>query len=239
MKRKYRLVDLSQEIYNGMPVYPGHQRTAIFPMKTHEETMMVNGTGYSSITCGILMSDHGPTHVDAELHIDPSPGARAIDELPIEMFYGPAICVDVSFIRGEESCFTKAILEKALADAALSIEEGDTLLLYTGHYDRTYPDYGKWLFDYPGLDREASEWLCDQGIINVGIDAPSIDSSLEMKRKIYPAHTVCKERHLLNIENMANLDQVAGMRFTLSALPLKIKGASGSPVRAVAIIDET
>ncbi len=233
-----RLVDLSQEIYNGMPVYPGHQRTSVFPMKTHEETKAVNGTGYSSITFGLLMSDHGPTHVDAELHIDDRPEAKAIDELPLEMFYGEAICLDVSFVRGEENYITKDILETALADSGLEIKKGDTLLLYTGHYNRTYPDYSKWLFNYPGLDRGASEWMCDMGIINVGIDQPSVDSSLEMKRKNYPCHTVCKERHLLNIENMANLDKVAGKRFILSVLPLKIKGASGSPIRAVAIFND-
>lgn len=236
--KKYKLVDLTQDIYNGMPVYPGHQRTAIFPMKTHEETIAINGTGYSSITFGILMSDHGPTHVDAELHIDPRPEARSIDQLPLEMFYGEAICLDVSHVRGEENYITKEILQKALADSGLTIERGDTLLLYTGHYNRTYPDYAKWLFNYPGLDREASEWICDMGVINVGIDAPSVDSSMEMKKKNYPCHTVCKERHLLNIENMANLDQVAGKRFILSALPLKIRGASGSPIRAVAIFEE-
>ena len=232
-----KLIDLSQEIYNGMPVYPGHQRTSIFEMKTHEETAAINGTGYSSITCGILMSDHGPTHVDAELHIDPSPTAKSIDQLELEKFYAPCICLDLTHIQGEETYITKAVLEEALKKAGLTIEKGDIVLLYTGHYDRTYPDYAKWLFNYPGLDREATEWLCDLGVVNLGIDQPSVDSSLEMKRKNYPCHTVCKERHLLNIENMAHLDKVAGKRFILSALPLKIRGGSGSPVRAVAILD--
>jgi len=233
-----KIIDLSQDIYNGMPVYPGHQRTSIFAMKTHEETKMVNGTGYSSITMGLLMSDHGPTHVDAEIHIDPSADAKTIDQLPLEIFYTECICLDVSHVRGEENYITKEILEKALEDSGQQIKKGDAVLLYTGHYNRTYPDYGKWLFNYPGLDREATEWLCDQGVVNLGIDAPSIDSSMEMKRKIYPSHTVCKERKLINAENLANLDQVAGKRFIVSMLPLKIKEASGSPVRAVAILED-
>ncbi|NLY71183.1 MAG: cyclase family protein [Clostridiales bacterium] len=235
---KVKIIDLSQEIYNDMPVYPGHQRTTIFNMKTHEETILVNKTGYSSITMGLLMSDHGPTHVDAETHIDPSPDAKSIDQIPLEKFYTEAICLDVSHIRGEENYITKEVLEKALEESGLEIKEGDTVLLYTGHYNRTYPDYGKWLFDYPGLDREATEWLCDKGVVNVGVDAPSIDSSIEMKRKKYPAHTVCKERKLLNAENLANLDKVVGKRFIVSMLPLKIRGASGAPVRAVAIFNE-
>lgn len=233
-----KLIDLTQEIYNEMPVYPGHQRTSIFKMKTHEETKLVNQTGFSSITMGILISDHGPTHVDAQIHIDPSPGAETIDQIPLEKFYTEAICLDVSHVRGEENYITKEILEKALQKSGLTIKKGDTVLLYTGHYNRTYPDYGEWLFNYCGLDRAATEWLCDQGVINVGIDAPSIDSSIEMKKKNYPAHTVCKERKLLNTENMANLDKVANKRFIISLFPLKIRGGSGSPVRAVAILDE-
>ena len=67
---------------------------------------------------------------------------------------------------------------------------------------------------------------------------PSIDSSLEMKIKNYPAHGVCRERKILNTENLANLDQVANMRFTISLLPLMIRNGTGSPCRAVAILDE-
>ena len=233
-----RLIDLSHDIYNGMPVYPGHMRTSIFPMKTHEETLVVNKTGYSSITHILVMSDHGPTHVDSELHIDPAADALGIDELPLEKFYLEAICIDVSEVRGEENYITKAVLENALKKSGQEIKQGDAVLLYTGHFNRTYPDYDKWLFNYPGLDREATEWLCDMGCVNLGIDQPSIDSTLELKRKEYPSHTVCKERKLLNIENMGHLDKVVNQRFILSVLPLKIRGASGSPCRAVAIFND-
>src|SRR3972149_628759 len=66
-----KLIDLTQEIYNGMPVYPGHQRTVIFDVKTHEETKETNKPGtHTSIVMGLLMCDHGPTHVDAFIHID-------------------------------------------------------------------------------------------------------------------------------------------------------------------------
>ncbi len=59
-----KLIDLTQEIYNGMPVYPGHQRTVIFDVKTHEETRELNKPGtHTSTVMGLLMCDHGPTHV--------------------------------------------------------------------------------------------------------------------------------------------------------------------------------
>ena len=233
-----RLIDLSQDIYDGMPVYPGHMRTSVFPMKTHEETAFVNKTAYSSISHILVMSDHGPTHVDSESHIDPDPTAKSIDELPLEKFYLEAVCLDVSHIRGEENYITKPILEEALKKSGQEIKQGDAVLLYTGHFNRTYPNFETWLFNYPGMDREATEWLCDMGCVNVGIDQPSIDSSLEVKRREYPSHTVCRERKLLNMENMAHLDKVVNKRFILSALPLKIIGASGSPIRAVAILND-
>ena len=233
-----KIIDLSQEIYNGMPVYPGHCRTSIFPMKTHEETKMQNATGYSSVTHILVMSDHGPTHVDAELHIDPSPDAKGIDEMPLESFYLEAICIDVSHIQGEENYITKPILEEALKKSGHEFKPGMGMLLYTGHYNRTYPDFGKWLFNYPGLDREAAEWIMDIGCANLGIDQPSIDSSIEVKKREYPAHTVSKERKLVHAENLANLDKVVNKRFILSMLPLKIRGASGSPCRAVAIFND-
>lgn len=232
-----KLIDLSQDIYTGMPVYPSHQRTIVFDVKTHEETGPQNKTGYSSRTCGLVLSDHGPTHMDSISHIDPDPNAPTIDQVPLEDMYTSAICLDVSHIRGEENYITKQELEKALVKSGLKIQKRDTVLLYTGHSNRTYPDYHSYLFNYPGLDREGTEFLIDSGAINIGIDAPSVDSSLEMKRKQYPCHIVCRERKCYNIENMHNLHLVAGKRFTLAAFCLKIRGGSGSPIRAVAILD--
>ena len=84
---KWRIVDLTQEIYNGMPVYPGHQRTVVYPAKTHEETSYAyrdSPSGHTSTTNILLMSDHGPTHVDAFIHMDGKPGAETIDELGFE-----------------------------------------------------------------------------------------------------------------------------------------------------------
>jgi kynurenine formamidase len=230
-----RLVDLSQEIFDGMPVYPSHQRTSLFVVKSHPECLKVNGSGFSSHTMGILMSDHGPTHVDAHSHL--REGAPTIDKMPIEDFYGQGICLDVSHITGEENYITVDEIRKALDKAKLDIRSRDTVLVYTGHYNRHYPDYGAYLFNYSGLNTDSMNWIFDQGAINIGVDSPSVDSSIEMKKKDYPCHVVCRERHLMNTENMANLDKVAGKRFTLIMFPLKIRGGSASPIRPVAVLE--
>jgi len=232
-----KLIDLTQEIYNGMPVYPGHQRTVIFDVKTHEETKETNKPGtHTSIVMGLLMCDHGPTHVDSLMHVDPSPTAASIDQLPLDLFYTRAVCLDVSHRKAGEY-ITVQDLEQACAKAKLKVQKGMTVLLYTGHFNRTYPSM-EWLLRYPGLDREAMLWLADKGVVNVGIDSPSIDSSDEMKHKNYPAHAVCRERKVLNTENLGYLEKVVGKTFDFIGFPLLIRRGSGSPIRAVAVLEE-
>ena len=97
-----KVIDLTQEIYNGMPVFPGHLKTVIFPFHTHEETKgTVHGTkgDFSYTTFGLLMSDHGPTHVDSIWHINDKEGSPKIDEIPAEKFVTPTICLDFTHIK--------------------------------------------------------------------------------------------------------------------------------------------
>ena len=91
--------------------------------------------------------------------------------------------------------------------------------------------------NYPGLDREATEYLSDLGAVIIGADAPSIDSYHEVKVvMVQPAHIVCRERRILNIENLANVDLIPSHEFWYVGLPLKFRGATGSPFRGVAIV---
>ncbi|MGM0592304.1 MAG: cyclase family protein [Halobacteriota archaeon] len=238
------IIDLSSEIYEGMPVYPSHQGTALFKAKTHEMTRARYGEGaLTTTTLGVLMSDHGPTHTDAMHHFDSSEDAETIDEMPLHMFYTNAVCADVSdLITSKDDYLTEEQLRERLDADDLTVDTGDTVLLYTGHWNRCW-DTDDWLYDYGGLTREATEWLADQGVVNIGIDAPSVDSAAEMARRErnaedhYPSHQVCKERGVTNTENMTNLDKVAGKSFLYIGLPLNIREGTGSPVRSVAIVD--
>lgn len=232
-----KLIDLSQEIYQGMPVYPGHLKTILWYNATHEETESSFPKEYpfhSYTSMGMLICDHGPTHVDSVFHV--TPDGEPIDKLPLEMFYTEAVCLDASHVPPEKFITLKDIKDD-LAKHNLTIKKGDTVLLYTGHYDRSYGTED-WLFKYTGLDMDAAKWLGDQGVVNIGADAPSIDSSQAMKTRYYPGHIVCVEKRILNTENLANLDKVAGKRFIFCGLPLRIRGGTGSPIRAVAILNE-
>lgn len=224
-----RLVDLSQEIYQGMPVFPLHQKTLIFPNITHEECEAK--IGFPFATNNLLINEHGPTHCDATYEYDPN--GKYINEMPLEYFYGPAICLDLSHISPDEY-ITQADLEQALHRASLRIEKGDIVLLYTGHYNRAYGT-DEWLTRYAGLNYEAAKWLAEQGVVNIGVDSPSIDKPDDPK---YSGHLVCREYQITNTENLCNLDQVANQRFVYFGLPLKIRKGTGSPIRAVALLNE-
>src|SRR5258708_10042677 len=79
-----------------MQAYPGHLKTLIWENHTHEETVKNFEGGFSYQSRGLLMSDHVPTHVDALSHLDPRPEAPSIDKMPLDLFYGEAIYIDVS-----------------------------------------------------------------------------------------------------------------------------------------------
>ncbi len=91
-----RLIDLSQDIYEGMKVYPGHLKTVQFEHATHEETAPRFEGGFSFQTTGFMLNDNGPTHVDSFSHLDPDPSADTIEKMPLDLFYGTAVCLDVT-----------------------------------------------------------------------------------------------------------------------------------------------
>jgi len=255
------LIDLSGKIEPGQPVYPGNQRTQFWVTSTHEES----GYGWSQQLDentpatdrklraatesqgeenphirSVLLSEHGPTHVDSFSHLDPTSDG-SIDKIPLGRFYTPAVGIDVSHVSSD-SFITVSTLRDALDTAEVSLKDGDAITMHTGHRDRNYDteDYHKrhaYLHDYTGLDGNAARWLADQGVTNIGIDSPSIDHSDAMDTKRYPAHDICNKHEILNMENMANLDAVAGKRYTLCAFPLKLRNGTGSPIRPVAILD--
>src|SRR3954467_162697 len=150
------LVDLSQEIYQGMPVYPGHLKTVIWTHATHEETARSFEGGFSFVSSGLLMSDHGPTHVDAIAHLDPRDGAPTIDAMPLDTFYGDARCVDVSH-KAPHEYVSAAEMDAAEAAGGVPVEPGTILLIRTGTVERIggTPEYTS---QYAGPDASAAEW---------------------------------------------------------------------------------
>lgn len=227
------LIDLSQEIYQGMYVYPGHLKTVIWDHHLHEETVKNFEGGFSYASKGLLLSDHGPTHVDALSHLDPRPEALSIERMPLDLFFGDAVCVDVSH-KQPRSYISAADLDNAVAGSGVEVRTGDIVLLYTGTFDRLHGTR-EYLSEYPGLDESGSNWMVERGVKAFGVDSPSPDNPAS---RTYPCHMMCRARGITHYENLANLDRLVGRHFTFIGFPLRIRGGTGSPVRAVALLND-
>jgi len=226
-----QLVDLSQEIYEGMQVYPGHLKTVVFDHATHEETAERFVGGFSFQTKGVMINDNGPTHVDSFSHLDPDPEALTIDRMPLHLFYGPAVCLDVSHVPPRTD-ITAEHLDAAEAAGGEPVRPGDILLLYTGTH-RRYAGERRYLTDFPGLGESGGKWIVDRRVKTFGVDSPTPDNPAS---KTYPCHMMCRAHHITHYENLTNLHLLVGRRFTFVGFPLKIRGGHGGPTRAVAIL---
>ena len=229
-------VDLSQEIYHRHPVYFAHPDTVIWTDTTFDDSEYVfRSEGiedptftYESRT--VQMSEHGPSHVDAIRHYreDGTP----IDEMGLDQFFTPGVAIDVSH-ADPDGYVTLDDLEVALAETDQTLDEGDTLLMHTGHYDRTYPSraYNE---QHTGLTEAAARWIIDQGVANFGVDQPSPDNP----SGTYPCHTLCTEHRVPHMENLCNIEEVVGAEFTFIGFPLRLRDGTGSPIRAVAKVED-
>jgi kynurenine formamidase len=190
----------------------------------------------------LIMSEHGPTHVDSIDHLDPT-SELSIDEMPLERFYGDAICIDLSHIEHPDPITTGEIQDQ-LDESGLEIRGGDTVLFETGNRRDNYSTEDRekkhrYTSKFVGMVEAAGEYLVDQGAEAIGIDSISVDHSTNIYPNYdFPIHALCSREEIVIYENMANLWKVTGDRFTFSAFPLKIRDGTGSPIRPVAILEE-
>lgn len=227
------IIDLSQEIYSGMPVYPGLPEVKIEVHVTHEEWEGL--TDAKTVTPGVNrleMGEHTGTHVDAISHMARQYKTQSIETMPLAMFYTEGICLDLSEKQLGELIEVHD-LEKALSEAKLEIKEGDTVLLYTDHYRRAYGTED-WVHG-PGLSAQAARWLGEKKIAAFGVETLSPGIRKVSNKEV---HRICGEMGFTHYENLINLYQLVGRgRFRFIGLPLKIRGGTGSPVRAVAVFE--
>lgn len=226
------IIDLSQEIFQGMSVFPMHQKTFIMENMSHEENMKDTGSkslGFSARN--LLMSEHCGTHSDGVWEYNPE--GPTIDKMSFDHFWGSAICIDLTHVPATRYIEPKD-LESALQKSGQELRKGDIVLLYTGHYNRNF-NTDKWQTEYSGLSYKGAKWLAERGVVNIGVDAPAIDHPDDID---FSGHLVCGEYNITNTENLCNLDQVANKRFLYMGLPLKIRDGTGSPIRAVALLEE-
>ena len=227
------IIDLSQEIYAGMPVFKGLPAVYITVYATHEEWEGIeHPTTFTPSVNKLEMGEHTGTHVDALSHMSRNNKGQTIDTMPLSMFYTEGICLDFSHKTLRE-LIEPFEIEAACKTAGVEIQKGDTVLFYTDHY-RKYFGGADWI-NGPGLSADATRWLGQKEIAAFGVETMSPGVSGLSNREV---HRICGEMGFTHYENLINLHLLPGRgRFRFIGLPLNIRGGTGSPVRAVAVFE--
>lgn len=227
------IVDLSQEIFTGMPVFPGLPEVKITLHASHEQWDGITDSDVISPAVNRLeFGEHTGTHVDALNHMARQYRGQSIETMPLTTFYTEGICLDLAH-KGRQELIEPADLKRALAAAGLEIKPGDTVLLYTDHYRRAFGT-ADW-HNGPGVSTDAARWLGQKKIAAFGVETASPGVRHVSNKEV---HHICGELGFTHYENMINLHQLIGRgRFRFIGLPLKIRGGTGSPVRAIAVFE--
>ena len=212
-----RIHDLTALLQTHMPVW------ATAPLPVFEPIGLVPRDGYSieRITC----SSHTGTHMDAPYHF--LEDGVTVDRIPPESLVGPAIVLDV---RGEAqgNVISAASLEKKWPKNA----HPDFVLLRTD-WSRKRAPTKEYLFDFPGLDPGAAEWVAQRSVKGVGTDTLGIDPYSNAK---FEAHKILLGKGIWILEALDHLSELTeGVEYTLVAAPLKISGGSGAMARVFAL----
>ena len=219
----YEWIDLSHTLEEDIPAYPTHARFGRTLYESYEY-------GDDALHYGLTTSEHTGTHMDAPLHFIPE--GPAVDEIPLDRLAGRAATIEATDL-GADDLLSVARIE-AWEENNGPIEAKDRVLIRYG-WDRrwtTGPEGRRFLEDWPGLSGEAAEYLVGKGVSLVGCDTLAVDATISTEN---PAHYALLGSEVYIIENLNNLDLLPPFcRFL--ALPLKIRGGSDSPVRAIALV---
>jgi len=191
-------------------------------------------------------AEHGGTHIDAPIHF--SENSQTVDQIPLEKLVGKAIKIDISekAITNPDYLISIEDLMNWETKEGMQIPDKSIVLLQTG-YSQYYPDALKYLgtdkrgtdavkeLHFPGLSPEAANWLIkNRNIKAIGIDTASIDYG---QSQSFQTHVNLMSHNISAFENLTNLDKLPSKNFHIVALPMKIKGGSGAPLRIVAFLN--
>lgn len=191
-------------------------------------------------------AEHGGTHLDAPVHF--ARGRHAADEIPLDRLLGPAVVVDVANASATNADYLVSTADlEAFEKTHGRIPDGSILLIRTG-FSARWPDAGRYLgtaergaaavpkLHFPGIGPAAAKWLLDNRRIDaIGIDTASIDYG---QSTTYETHRILYDANIPGLENLTALDRLPATGAYVVALPMKISGGSGAPLRAVAIVPD-
>jgi len=212
-----KYVDLTLEISNKVPIFPGSPSPQFLQWSTLKDDK------YNLEL--LFLSSHTGTHLDAPYHFTEN-GVK-IHQIPITRLIGKTLLIKIKKLKNQEIT-KKDLLEFERKHG--KIKEHVSVIFFTDWQKNSKKKF--FFTNNPGLSKSASKYLISKKINLVGIDSPSIDLG---KDPFFSAHKILSENNILIVENLINLEKIPGTTFDFIILPLKIKDATGSPVRAIAI----
>jgi kynurenine formamidase len=233
-----RVVDLTHA-FNAKTVY-WPTAPARFGMEKLAYGQTEGGYFYSAYS--VSTPEHGGTHLDAPIHF--SEKGRTADQVPLEQLIGPSVVIDATErAQADRDYRLSADDVRAFEARHGRIAPGTLVLLRTG-WSRHWPDVRAYLGDdtpgdasklsFPSYGEDAARLLVEERQVAVlGVDTASIDYG---RSQDFRVHRVAAARNVPGLENLTNLDQLPVRGATVIALPMKIEGGSGGPLRAVALV---
>ena len=214
-----KILDLTLTISNKIPTFPGSPQPNFIPWEK------IKDDGYNLEL--LFLSSHTGTHLDAPYHFLEK-GSK-IHEISLKKLVSNAVLIKSRKKRNET--ITKTDIQKFEKKHG-KIESFSSVVFWTGWQRNLQKD--NYFTKNPGLSVPAANYLASKKVSLVGIDSPSIDLGADSK---FPVHHIFSKKGILIVENLANLEKIRFSKFHLVVLPLKLKGATGSPVRAIAFVD--
>ena len=209
-----RVIDLT------LPLASGDRGVKIEPARRLETD------GWNATTLSLY--SHCGTHMDAPIHF--GVGTQTIDSISSESFIGPAWVVDVRPIEPRD-----LIEPEHLGAVAGQFEPGDSLLICTGWSD--YYGQSRFRDELPRVSADLSRWCVDNKVRMLGVEPPSV-ADINNMEELTETHRILFEGGVVVVEGLANLASLSKPKVTFIALPLKVVGGDGAPVRAVAIEED-
>lgn len=233
------LVDLSHT-YDEQTIYwPTSE-----PFRLQKDAEGVTPAGFYYAANSFFTAEHGGTHLDAPVHF--AEGRQSVDAIPLERLLGRALVVDVTRQSEADRDYQITVDDLLAFEREHGRIEGDAILLLRTGFSSRWPDAARYLgtaergekavanLHFPGLHPDAARWLvANRPVRAIGIDTASIDYG---QSTLFEAHRTLYEVNLPAFENLTGLDRLPPRGAFVVALPMKIGGGSGAPLRAVALV---
>ena len=214
-----KVIDLTLTISEKIPTFPGSPK----PHFIEWETIPKDGYNLELL----FLSTHTGTHIDAPFHFVKN--GKKIHEIKPERLVNEAVLIKVG--KNSNRSISKTDIQN-FEQKNGKIENGSTVIFYTGWQKNLNKEF--YFSENPGLSVSAAKYLVSKKINMVGIDSPSIDLGTDSK---FSVHHVLAKNNILIVENLANLGKIKSNNFHLITSPLKLKNATGSPIRAFGFVD--